>query len=66
MKHGQFENFGFMVFEVQFVLVCIVYNFRTLNCFGGLFMSLRMCCLLSSCFFVCVFMSFKVTLCLPF
>ncbi len=29
-------------------------------------MSLKMCCLLSSCFFVCVFVSFKVTLCLPF
>ncbi len=29
-------------------------------------MSLRMCCLLSSCLFVCAFMSFKVIICLHF
>ncbi len=29
-------------------------------------MSLGMCCMLSSCLFVCVFVSFKVILCLLF
>jgi hypothetical protein len=55
-----------MVFEVQFVMVCKVYKFWTLNCFERLFVFLKMCCLLSSCLFVCIFVSFKVTLCLPF
>jgi hypothetical protein len=45
------------------VLVCRVFYFWTLNYFERLFMSLKMCCLLFSCFFVCVFVSFKVTLC---
>ncbi len=66
VKYGKFEGSGFIVFEVQFVLVCTICNFWTLNCFEGVFVFLRMCCLLSSCLSICVFVSFKVTLCLPF
>jgi hypothetical protein len=59
VKHGQFEDYGFTIFELQFLLVYRVYNFLTLKCFEGLFVSLRMCCLLSSCFSICVFVSFQ-------
>jgi hypothetical protein len=43
VKHGQFEDFGFMVFEVQFMLVCKNFEWLSQNLIFELKIVLKGC-----------------------